>query len=395
MNVLIITHKAVFPVDDGHSFAMSQSILGLCACGAHVHVLAMNTSKHPKPAQLLQNPYPGLLTYETLSVNTTPGILSALINLCSSESYFVSRFRHAAFQKILLNRLKSQHVDIVQFEGIFPALYLNSVKSASSAFCIIRTHNIEFQIWEERMHLAAKGLKSWYIKLQTARLKQFEINQLQMADAWLPISIEDAAVLKSLVHPNKPLYVAPTGIEVKKRNVHTNCKDLLFIGSLDWEPNRMGLDWFFSEVWPLLLQSHDSIQITLIGRGAQSYASSMLQCTGLDYVPDLSVFYETHRVVIIPILHGGGMRIKLLEAMAYGMPVVTTSKGNQGVNAQANKHLCIADSALDFFNAITLLLTDSETRMQLEHAAQLWIASEFNQTQIMQGVYSQYNTWIS
>jgi len=395
MQLLIITHKAVFPVDDGHSFAMAQGILGLCACGAKVHVLAMNTHKHQKPTELQHNPYPGNLTYETHSVNTTPGVLSALLNLCSAESYFVSRFRHIVFQNAIIARLKLQHFDIIQFEGIFPALYINIVKPLSKALCIIRTHNIEFQIWEERQQWLTNSIKSWYFKLQTARLKRYEIHQLQKADAWVPISKEDAAALKRLIKTDTPLHVAPTGIEIKHRKKQQAYKDLLFVGSLDWEPNRMGLNWFFLKIWPLLCQTHPAIQITLIGRGAQNYAKGILQCTAVDFVPDLNPYYETHQVVIIPILHGGGMRIKLLEAMAFGMPVVTTTKGNQGLHALAGQHVCVADTESDFLNAIVLLLTQPPLRQQFEKAAHDWVQKEFNQTQIMQGWFSQYQHWIN
>jgi glycosyltransferase involved in cell wall biosynthesis len=231
--------------------------------------------------------------------------------------------------------------------------------------------------------------------LQTARLKRYEIHQLQKADAWVPISKEDAAGLKRLVNADMPIYVAPSGIEIKYRKQQQAYKDLLFVGSLDWEPNRMGLNWFFLKIWPLLCQAHHSIQITLIGRGAQKYAKGILQCTAFDFVPDLSPYYESHHVVIIPILHGGGMRIKLLEAMAFGMPVVTTTKGNQGLNAQAGQHVCVADTASDFLNAIVLLLSQPELRHQFQKAAHDWVQKEFNQTQIMQGMFSQYQHWIN
>ena len=152
-------------------------------------------------------------------------------------------------------------------------------------------------------------------------------------------------------------------------------KTLLFCGSLSYAPNQKGLEWFHKEVWPQLRKADSSVRLRVIGSGAQPdhYAELRADSTVefLGEVGTVVPHYRQSGVSIVPLFEGSGTRLKILEAMALGRPVVSTPLGCEGLAVEDGKHLLIADDAEGFAAAVARLLTDRAlaTRLTLEARA--------------------------
>jgi glycosyltransferase involved in cell wall biosynthesis len=198
-------------------------------------------------------------------------------------------------------------------------------------------------------------------------------------DAIWTCSDVDAEQFNFLNEGKIKIKVIPNGTEIKPNNlkIQGNRNKLLFCGSLDYAPNEEGLIWFLKEIWPLLLEKCDDISLTVIGRGLLSQDLKAILClASVNYqgeVKDVLPFYAETDVVIVPLLSGSGTRLKVLEAMAYNRPIVSTSKGAEGINYERNGHLLIEDDPYSFAKGILELLTNSELYAKLSKNPNLLI----------------------
>ncbi|NNK33115.1 MAG: glycosyltransferase, partial [Xanthomonadales bacterium] len=152
-------------------------------------------------------------------------------------------------------------------------------------------------------------------------------------------------------------------------------KKLMYVGFLGWEPNAQGLLWFIEAVWPQLLERHPDLVFEIVGKGAdQRLQSAVAAHAGIrlrGFVEDLQEIYRESRVSVAPLLFGSGMKVKVLDAMARGMPTVTTSVGAEGIAAESGRHLMVADDARIMADQVLDLLDNSAlwNRLQSESRA--------------------------
>ena len=154
---------------------------------------------------------------------------------------------------------------------------------------------------------------------------------------------------------------------------------IVFSGNMEYHPNIDAVRYFRTEIWPLLRQRHPELVWRLVGRNP-SAVSAFTGAPGIevvgpvaDAVPELA----RSRIAIVPLRAGSGTRLKILEAWAAGLPVVSTSIGAEGLPARHGEHLLLADSAVDFAQAVTRLLTCEELCSHLGKAGRLLLEKEF------------------
>jgi glycosyltransferase involved in cell wall biosynthesis len=141
---------------------------------------------------------------------------------------------------------------------------------------------------------------------------------------------------------------------------------VLFVGALDYMPNEAGLTWWAENVWPKLPSGFPPL--TVVGRGGRSALGRLSNHPGLDVVgevSDLVPFYQQAALVVVPLLHGSGTRLKVLEAMAWSVPVLSTTKGAEGLDLVPNRDFAVADTAMEFARRAVALMSDLEQRRSL------------------------------
>jgi len=161
-------------------------------------------------------------------------------------------------------------------------------------------------------------------------------------------------------------YVLPNGVDTTffSHSVNTNerqLKNVLFCGSLDYEPNRIGLLWFYKHVWPLVTAKMHDLILNIVGRGDKGPYSELINDSTTNFIGEVEYvtpWYRKCNVAIAPLLQGSGTRLKILEAMSLGNPMVSTAIGAEGIECVSGRDILIADEPADFADKIISLVSD-------------------------------------
>jgi glycosyltransferase involved in cell wall biosynthesis len=382
MRILQISNKAPYPPNDGSSIAVYNMAKGFIQNNVDFHFITINTKKHFKSDVLVPDDFKKKSHYTSVYKNTGIKPIGAILNLFTNESYFISRFVFKEFESELISCLIKHEFDIVQIEGIFMAPYIPIIRKHSKAKITIRTHNAEHVIWDRLIQNEGNELKKQYLQLQNKRLKKTEIELLGIADAIIPITPTDKIIFEELEIKSN-YFISPTGIDIDRYQIdYSKEKPITFfhLGSMDWMPNVEGVDWFLKEVYLPYFQNNEAITFNFAGRFMPKrfleQSSKNLQFIGS--VEDNISFYNQHDVMLVPLQSGSGMRIKIIEGMAMGKAIISTSIGAEGIPVTHLENIIIADNPKEFADAITDLAKNDELKLKLKKNARSFIQNHFD-----------------
>ena len=225
-------------------------------------------------------------------------------------------------------------------------------------------------------------LKKKYVSLQNKRLKKFELTSFNNCNAIIPITDIDAKNLK-LLFPSMQIETCLTGLNLEdyKRVLLPMQPNTIFhFASMDWMPNIEAVNWLLENVWNDVIKEIPYAKLVIAGRGMpesikQKVSSSI---SIIEQVESSVEFYKTFDIMLVPLWSGSGLRIKLVEGLAYGKAIITTGIGAEGIPYVANKHLMIADSCKDFKNAIITFIKNQSLKLDLQNEARALAESKFN-----------------
>ncbi len=364
MKILQIANKIPYPPKDGGAIGIHFFTEMFLQRGYEVHVLAMNPSRQYVQPEEIDEAYRKQVHFVSVTVDTGIKPLDALTNLFTEESYNVVRFVNEEFRNALIGILKAQTFDIIQLESIFVAPYLETIRQYSKAKVVLRAHNIEHTIWERLAGSSSKPIKKWYLKLLAKRLKKFELDKLNQYDGILSITKEEIAKMQQM-GCTVPVALIPFGVDFsrydKPSEVKADKTSVFSLAAMDWQPNIEGIKWFLDNVWMKVLQQEPEAVFHLAGRNMpdEFYKLTMPNLQVHGEVPDAIGFMQANHIMVAPLLAGGGMRVKIVEGMALGKPIVSTTIGAEGVACTNGRDIMLADSAEGFATAIVSLLRDS------------------------------------
>ncbi|MGL5892652.1 MAG: glycosyltransferase family 4 protein, partial [Bacteroidia bacterium] len=256
--------------------------------------------------------------------------------------------------------------------------------------------NAEFQLWQRRAANCKLLPKRIVLNRIAAQLKHDERKALKAVDGIAAISEEDAATLAQLAQSSIKAAYIPFALKLPEQqgNVQQLPFTLAHIGAMDWAPTAEGARWLCDEVWPLIYAAQPEAKLFLAGRklreNDEHWTAPGIQVLG--EVDNAQQFMRQAAVVAVPPRSGGGVRIKLAEALALGCPTVSTSLGAEGIQVKEGEHLLIADDARAFANAVLRLFASREMAAQLGENAKLHAALHLNQaaaTKKLSDFYSQ------
>lgn len=395
MRILQIANKAPYPANDGSSIAIYNLAKGFIDNEIELYTLYINTKKHFKSDDLVPEDFKKKSHYKTIYKNTNPTLIGAFINLFRSSSYFVSRFYFNDYKTQLIKTLQLHTFDIIQLEGVFMGVYIPLIKKYSGAKIILRAHNVEHLIWERHLLQEKNTLKKWYLNLQNNRLKKFELKIFNQCDAIVSITSEDEKLINALTKTKTTTCL--TGIDLeqyKKVNTVKQENSVFHFASMDWLPNIEAVDWLLENSWSKVIQKAPNTSLILAGRGMPSRFKNLASknISIIEEVKSAEEFYNTYDIMLVPLLSGSGLRIKLVEGLAYGKAIITTSIGAEGIKYEHNKHLIIANTAQEYENAIIELLRHPEKKKKLQDNARLLAENCFDYKKLARDLIKFYNT---
>jgi polysaccharide biosynthesis protein PslH len=290
--------------------------------------------------------------------------------------------------------------DIVVIEEIWLYRYLNALKRHNCRI-ILDEHNIEADLYEQRYG---------NLKMRLPRLKAIEADFIRRVDRVWVCSDDDVRLLKMLYGEHFEPDAVPNGIDVTYydsvrlrqcqpfQEIPSKPHNLIYMGTFSYEPNKVAAKLLLEEIYPRLRQRYPDCRLLMVGRTPtqqmQQAAKDDPQIIVTGSVPDVRPYLSASSVTIVPLLQGGGTRLKLLEAFASGCPAVSTSKGAEGLFAQDGEHLLIRDGTDALVEAIAELWSNPSLVQKLTAAAYELVKTQYSWQAVGKQVERSLQSWL-
>jgi glycosyltransferase involved in cell wall biosynthesis len=394
MKVLQLSHKPPYPPKDGGCLAIDNITQGLISAGVEIKILTIETAKHPFEDDRIPKEYLEKTGIESVFVDTKLNVVDAFSNFITSDSYNITRFFTPDFDHVLINELKTNEYDIIHLESLFMTPYISTIRMYSDARIVLRSHNLEYIIWERLSKQTGNVAKKTYLKLLAKQLKKYERSVLNQVDGIAPISKRDAADFRKL-GAKQPIEIIPFGLNINKYKPsdYTNTDINLFhLGSMDWEPNLEGLDWFLENIWPVINTNEPALNFYIAGRDMPEryFEIGYPNVVVVGEVEDAVKFIKSKSLMIVPLLSGGGIRVKIIEGMALGKAIISTSVGAEGIHYTHKKDIWIADTPNDFAEAVSFFKNNPEKIIEMGNNARKLVEKEYTNEIIISKLISFY-----
>jgi glycosyltransferase involved in cell wall biosynthesis len=294
----------------------------------------------------------------------------AWLRVAHRVPYIAGKWESPTVRRALSAELRAGGFDAVWLGALGTARYLPLIRSlAPHARVILDGHNVESDIWREFAR-RQRGVKRALAAREWRATRRFERDVLRAVDAVGAISDDDARGYRDLAGI-EARHVPQVVSFVRRPPAPAPGPRVCFVGTLSWHPNVLGLDWFCTEVWPLVRRQRPDATFEIAGSGGPTVSPDSWRAEGvttLGFVPDLSPLYERSAVMVAPILEGSGVRMKLLEAFQNGVPVITTPEGARGLAIENGREAFVEGDPARFAARVIDVATTPRLQDQLRAA---------------------------
>jgi polysaccharide biosynthesis protein PslH len=407
--ILVLTPQFPYPPHQGTTIRNYNLIAGLAQAN-EVHLLSFGNQ-----AQILDSPLHGLCRSVRIVQPPQRSMGQRLAGLFVSHlPDMAQRLPSPAYQAALDSTLEQEKPDVVEVEGIELAQYLFQVAESrgrpGEPLLVFDDHNAEYVLQQRAFETDARNPRRWigaaYSFVQWRRLRAYERRTCRAADQVVAVSEADAEALRRLVPGLQPA-VVPNGVDLR---FYTETVapldlphgpgegDLVFTAKMDFRPNVDAALWFAQEVLPLVRRGAPEARFWVVGKDPHPRLAPLrddpaVQITG--WVEDQRPYIAAAGVYVIPLRMGGGTRLKVLEAMAMGKAIVSTTVGCEGFEVVPGRELVVADTPADFAEAVLRLLGNPAQRERLGQAGQDFAASRYDWRLIVPKLEAVYDAWLS
>ncbi len=381
MRILYLTHKPIFPVVDGGCKAMLQFLKCLIHLNPEIDHMCLSTHKHPFSSESYPEDLKKKINIENISIDTTIKPGQVLRHLISRKSYNLVRFDSKEAHIHLTNKLNSKKYDIIVLESLYCTPYISTIREYSKGSIILRSHNVEFKLWEQLSENTNGILKKSYLKRLAKDLKRSEIKAYSDVDQIFSIAESDRIVIEKL-GVKTSINTIPVAMDQQVRHVDDVNSRICFIGSMNWQPNLEAVNILVNELFPKIKATIPSTELHLAGSymNGQYPTDLKINLINHDFAEDMQAFLRDNGIMLLPIRTGSGVRVKILEALSIGIPIVTTPMGALGINDHSALTICETDEEL--IQQTLALLNSPERRKIQGTAAWNYIHSNYSIEQI-------------
>ncbi|WP_242919050.1 glycosyltransferase family 4 protein [Pontibacter liquoris] len=307
-----------------------------------------------------------------------------------ANSYFLASY------PIITSLIRELKFDIVYYENLEAVGELSALikRLSPGSVHLYDAHNVDSDLWAQQ----AKALQDNRLLSYANCALQQEKQLHKSVDCFFCCSKEDREKLIGLNKANIPGIVVSNGVDTSKKPYDEDAlkyskKEIIFCGSLNYQPNMEGLQWFYSDVFPTLKSELPGLVLTVVGQNASvDYYKAFIEDKNVNFVgtvPDVNPYYYRASVAIVPLLSGSGTRLKILEAMSLGNPVVSTTIGAEGIRYEDGKHLLIADHPQAFVAQILALLTNGQKFDSIRRNARKLVKQQYDWQVIGESINTQ------
>jgi sugar transferase (PEP-CTERM/EpsH1 system associated) len=382
MRILYFSPRRCWPRDTGaklRDYYLASQLAARCA----VTYLGLRdpseASSEPSPTES------GFAAYHTAARESSYTISKLVRGLIGPTPLSVLNYSSAHVSCILSEILQAGSFDAVQIEGVHLSAYLPVIRSAASRPVILSDwHNIESEILHRYSRVHPNPMRRAYAWRTANLLERAETQLLAACDVHTVTSEREREWLEARDSAAE-IRVIPNGVDVQyyassELDQNAPRTRLVFAGSMDYSANVDAVVWFVNSIWPELRDQHPALSFAIVGRDpapeVRALATDRVNVTGT--VPDVRPYYSGALAAVVPLRIGSGTRLKILEAMAAGIPVISTKLGAEGLDLQDGTHLLLADSADEMIAAIDRLASSPELWLRLSRSGREMVSRSYD-----------------
>lgn len=395
MRILLLTQIVVLPADSGPKIKTLQVLKHLAAHHDIVNCTFAHDAREVQYAEKL-----GALCSRVVTVpmRRSPGIDARFLleSLVTGDSFILRRDERTAMRAAVARLLREEHFDAVHVDQLNMMRFLPKEWKGA---VILDEHNAVWQVVERLRKRMQNPMAHWFLGREIHVVRKQESAACQRAQVVLTVSEQDRQALRAIAGEAAAIEIVP--ISVDAQNLAPVCaarrpqrNRLLTIGTMFWPPNSEGAIWWLREGYEYLRSECTDVIYDIVGarppRALQRLASRHPGVRLHGYVADALPFWKETSALAVPLLSGGGVRVKILEAMAMGVPVISTTMGCEGLDVRSGEHLLVADTPQAFASACASVLQDADLAHRLTENARRLILENYDKEVALQALDSVY-----
>jgi sugar transferase (PEP-CTERM/EpsH1 system associated) len=312
----------------------------------------------------------------------------------------VVNYTRAAMKSALAEIVARRRFDLVHLESTHLAAYVPFLQSATAAPVVFDWHNIESELLRRYSAGATSLPRKVYAAITARRTAAAESWLLRACLGHVVCSARERQHLLA-VAPTARVAVVENGVDLDyfaAAGVRSERRRIVFVGSMDYHANIEAAAWFVRRVWPRVSAAFPHWRLTLVGSNPAPAVLELgetptVEVTGT--VEDVRPFYREAVAAIVPVLTGSGTRLKVLEAMAAGVPVVSSSIGAEGLEVSPDKDILIADDAEAWLTALRSLSADAALAGAIAASGRELVRSRYDWRILGERLYQTYERWLA
>ena len=376
MNILFLSTRSPYPLISGHSLRTYHILKGAAQNHNVTLVTFIQLPEHELKDENLNHlrsfckaVYPFKIPAD---MSRTKLATMLFLNLFSSLPFVGQKYDAPLMRQKIREIMQTEHIDLVHVDMLPLTVYINEFKSLPR---ILVNHNVESVRLYRWFQTEPNPIKKAYLGLQWLKLRSFERSAMEKFDGCVVVSEIDKKLLLKMGVKSK-LFVVPNGTNTeffKSTGKKVIDNSVLWIGHMDVHTNKDAVLYLWKEIYPILRKKYPEVKMTFVGTAPPKEISAAARADGnvrvTGFVDDIRPYIDEAAVIVIPIRIGSGTRLKILDSMAMGKAIVSTSVGCEGLNVDDGKNILIADDPEDFADKTIELIKNTGMRIILEKNA--------------------------
>jgi glycosyltransferase involved in cell wall biosynthesis len=315
-------------------------------------------------------------------------LLKGFFSLFSDKPFAVYKYYHQGMAAFLEKVSRKNNFDLVYIDHLHLAQYLDCLRIKKGALFTYDEHNISSEVSWSNFRISKGVIEKLAYFLESVKWEAYEKRYLPLFGKILAISEKDRSELTSKGLDPKKIFFLPLPVETEPLFTYQEEeKRILFIGLMSWKPNRDGFWWFYKEIFPGVLERFPQVKLTVIGANpslkVKRVAREDKNLEVLGYVQEIEKFVKKTSVFIVPIRSGGGVKVKILTALSFGLPVVSTRIGAEGIKVGDGREALLADTPQAFVRAVGKVLKNKKLAERLSRRGMGLIKRYYNQKEVV------------
>jgi sugar transferase (PEP-CTERM/EpsH1 system associated) len=392
MRVLQFAPRVCWPLDTGAKLR-NYHLARVLAQRSHVSLLAFSDQEQSSPN--LTELYEQVIMVARDSAYTFPKLVRGALGKTPLP---VLNYTTESMKRALSRVLSENYFDIIQIESIHLMAYLAIIRAAAQKPIVVCDwHNLESELMRRYSEQEPRGLRRAYAGRTARLMSEFEQRAVREFDAHVVVSQRDEQRLRDL-NPGARIFLIENGVDTAfysdlGARVESQARRIVFVGSMDYHANIDGVVGFAREVWPRLRERRPELVFTVVGKDPAPEVRELAKIAGIEVtgtVDDVRPFYREAIAAVVPLKVGGGSRLKILEAMAAGVPVVATTLGAEGLGVRHDENILIADSNEELAEAIISLVESGSQRRDLIEAGRALVSRHYDWSSLGASLFRAY-----